>query len=239
MNENAQSVEEITVKKEVYVTGSTNSISPIEAKRMMPELWDWVENHPLGIKFSLIWDSCEDVRYRGDYDQFTLQIHFPFLSEVEAYPIRTRSLECVYLHWDSCCAQGIISNLEWNLTYDKRIDKDEFLAALKPGFKRALRRLANVHQVQFAYSEEEITYQDEMAHALGFVDIAEPYLSCKTGNTIHNTMLNLASAEDEESARELYDDNHGLDDYYDGDDDGEEEDYWLPQADDEEGGMRG
>jgi hypothetical protein len=229
MNETAQIIEE----SEVYVMDATDCISSHQAKILFPELWEFVENHPRDLKFSVIWESRDDVRYRGDFNQFILQLHFPENPEDDSWNRmmrRTRRLEFTFIHWDSCCAQGIISSLEWNLEYDHRIEHYEFLEALKPGFKRFLRSKANVHKVQFAYSEEEITYQDDLAKALGFQDITEPYLSYKTGNTIHNTMLSLASADDEAHAQEQFDENHDLNDYYDDEDAAD----WDDEDDDEE-----
>ena len=115
-----------------------------------------------------------------------------------------------FMHWDACCAQGFIARLHVGYA---ALNNSAFMSAFVESFPMFLKSQQDVHTVHFAFSEEEYEEQLRVATMLGFVDTAEPYISYKTGNMIHNMMLVLATEEDLEDGDRLREENERGDDY--------------------------
>ena len=124
---------------------------------------------------------------KDDYYHYTI-----FITSADDYRVY---FSAQINRWNACCALMYISRL--TIFQKDWVNDGVLIAAIKASlFDGFFTDKMSMHRIYFSYSEEEISYQDKLCKLLGFVDTTPPFISCKTGNMIHTTHLDVFDAED-------------------------------------------
>lgn len=105
-------------------------------------------------------------------------------------------------YWPACCAFAIMSQLFMSSVIRSHPKSKEVLQLFADAIITHERNINSCHKLIFAFSEEEIPYQYQLAQQLGFVDTSEPFVSYKTSNMIRVMELTIPDEERIERARQ-------------------------------------